>query len=211
MSLCKDDIVLFSDDDIVYKDGYNDAIVNAFNEIPKADIIILGIDYEKDGVIYKRKGHKKIKRLHVWNSLKYGAAVFAVKRDALVKNRLCFSTIFGGGCIYSNGEDSLFLIDCIKKGLKVYAYPYILGVTRKNESSWFEGYNEKFFYDKGAWIACAFPMIKNIIKWYFVYRLKPLSNISTKRCLRLMNNGIKGFRTLKGYKEEVVSSENINN
>ena len=36
---------------------------------------------------------------------------------------ITFSLLFGGGAKYSNGEDSLFLKDCLKYGLVVYAVP----------------------------------------------------------------------------------------
>ena len=37
------DIVLFSDDDVVYVDGYKDLILNEFKKNPKADVIIFNV------------------------------------------------------------------------------------------------------------------------------------------------------------------------
>ena len=63
---------------------------------------------------------------------------------------------FGGGCIYSSGEDSLFLKACFERGLKVYSNAYVLGSCCKDVSSWFRGFNEKYFYDKeqGIYLDC---------------------------------------------------------
>ena len=63
---------------------------------------------------------------------------------------LTFSLLFGGGAKYSNGEDSLFLRDCLKAGLKLYATDVVIGKEEAGESTWFFGYNQKFFYDRGV-------------------------------------------------------------
>ena len=57
---------------------------------------------------------------------------------------------WGGGARDSNGEDSLFLHDCLKKGLHIYADTAVLGREVYRESTWFHGYNEKFFADRGV-------------------------------------------------------------
>ena len=53
--------------------------------------------------------------------------------------------------IYSSGEDTLFLKDCICNGLKVYSTNTVLGrCSKRDTSTWFTGCNEKYFYDSGA-------------------------------------------------------------
>ena len=64
---------------------------------------------------------------------------------------------FGGGCPHSSGEDSLFLCDCYRKGLRVWTHPYVLCCCKKDDSTWFRGYNEKYFIDKGCWLSLALP------------------------------------------------------
>jgi hypothetical protein len=54
--------------------------------------------------------------------------------------------------------------------LHIYAYDYVLGKCAKDSSSWFSGYNEKYFYDRGALVACAFPKTKHLMKWYFAWK-----------------------------------------
>ena len=67
-----------------------------------------------------------------------------------IRANVGFSLLFGGGARYSNGEDSLFLHDCLKKGLHIYADTAGLGREVYRESTWFHGYNEKFFADRGV-------------------------------------------------------------
>ena len=62
-----------------------------------------------------------------------------------------FNLLFGGGAMFTAGEDVMFIRDCIRKGLNVIAVPdYILKLREERESTWFEGYNEKFFKDLGS-------------------------------------------------------------
>ena len=51
---------------------------------------------------------------------------------------------------FSNGEDSLFLKEFMDKGYKVYTAPVTIGRECAGESTWFAGYNEKFFHDRGV-------------------------------------------------------------
>ena len=192
------DILLFADDDVIYNDGYAENIIKAFEEKPKAQAMIFGLAYSKNGEIYSTVRLKN-KRVRVHNSLKHGAARLAIRREIYLKKYLSFSQLFGGGCLYSSGEDSLFILSMLKRKCKVYTDSYVLGKTEKKTSSWFQGYNDKFFYDKGAWLEAAFPKRKNIMKWYFVFRFIKMTNLSPNQIRKLINSGIKGFKSLSTY------------
>lgn len=198
LSLATADIVLFADDDITYYDSDLHGVSDAFRELPDADVILFGIDMTKNGEVFDKR-RNRVKRLHLYNALKYGAARMAVRRTALVKHNLTFSTLFGGGCVYGSGEDSLFLRDCFKAGLHVYSHSYVLGACAKDSSSWFAGFNEKYMFDKGAWIAAAFPRIKHIIKWYFIFKFGRKSDLPTSSVIRSVNRGIHAFATLSDF------------
>ena len=93
---------------------------------------------------------EKFHRVHIWNAGRYPTYSFAVRRERLQAANITFSLLFGGGAKYSNGEDSLFLKDCLSYGFKVYATPVELGAETERESTWFHGYHEKFFTDRGV-------------------------------------------------------------
>ena len=201
LQLAEADILLFADDDVTYYDGTLQGVIDAFRELPDADVIFFGIDMTRNGEIFDRR-RNRVKRLHIWNALRYGAARMAVRRDAVKKKRLSFSTLFGGGCRYCSGEDTLFIVDAIRSGLRVYSHSYVLGSCAKDSSSWFSGYNEKYFYDWGALLACAFPKMKWLVKWHFALKLSKKSNVPLKKVVKQMNLGIRGFRSLKVYGAE---------
>jgi hypothetical protein len=83
--------------------------------------------------------------------MRYGAARIAVRLSSIRNAGIFFNLNFGGGTIHSHGEDVLFLKDCLKHGLKIYAVPYSIAELIENrDSTWFEGYNKKFFRDHAA-------------------------------------------------------------
>lgn len=200
LQLAKADILLFADDDVTYYDPALQGVLDAFAELPDADVIFFGIDMTKNGEIFDRRRNQK-KRLHTWNALKYGAARMAVRRSAVEKARLSFSVLFGGGSQYGSGEDTLFICDCLRRGLKVYAHPYVLGRCAKDTSTWFTGFDEKYMFDKGAWVACAFPGTRHLMKWYFAWRYLPKTELSFGKVIRCMNLGIRAYRQGMNYQE----------
>lgn len=141
------DICLFSDADIVYEPGYAEAIAEEFRRRPDADMILFNVTVEEA----RRTYHiTKRKRVRWYNCGRYGAVSFAVRRESLLSSGVTFSLLFGGGARYGSGEDSLFLKEFMKKGYSVYTAPVTIGVETAGDSSWFRGYNEKFFTDKGV-------------------------------------------------------------
>lgn len=194
------DIVLFSDDDVVYNDSMEEAVLAAFRENPKADVIIFGMDMVKAGVVTERRQEKN-RRLHFWNAMRFGTYRIAARRSALLRENIFFHQQFGGGCPFSAGEDSLFLKTCFDRGLKVYAHEYVLGQCHKDSSSWFVGYNEKYFYDKGVLVRRLFPRLHPVMGLYFALRFKRKTELGPAKRLKLVYAGIRGGKTMKVYEE----------
>lgn len=141
------DICLFSDEDIVYEDGYEEKILAEFEANPKADMLVFNIEVEES----RRTYHiTKRSRVRFYNCGRYGAVSFALRRDRLLKAGVHFSLLFGGGAKYSNGEDSLFIKELLDRGFRIYTAPVTIGREEANESTWFTGYHDKFFFDRGV-------------------------------------------------------------
>lgn len=182
------DICLFSDQDIVYEPGYAQAISEEFENNPKADMILFNIAVEEDRRTY---WITKRKRVHWYNCGRYGAVSFAVRRESLVSSGIYFSLLFGGGARYSNGEDSLFLKEFMSKGYKVYTAPVTIGRETAGESSWFGGYNEKFFHDRGALYRYLYGRLDWImaLRFLLVHRKQLCAENGFMQCWRWMSKG----------------------
>lgn len=186
----KGDILLFSDEDIVYEDGYAEKVLQAFQKRPWADILLFNMKVEADRATYHiTKEH----RVRFYNSGRYPTYSFAIRRERLYRAGVTFSLLFGGGAPYSNGEDSLFLLDCLKKGLRVYALPVNLGREIPRPSTWFKGYTEKFFFDRGVLYFYLYGTLRWVmaIRFLLAHRKTMCREISVKKAYQLMRSGMK--------------------
>ena len=131
----------------MYEPGYAEKISAEFERNPHADMILFNITVEESRRTYHitRRG-----RVRWYNCGRYGAVSFAIRRESLLSSGVTFSLLFGGGARYGSGEDSLFLKEFMDKGYELYMALVTIGREEAGESTWFSGYDEKFFRDKGV-------------------------------------------------------------
>ena len=141
------DIVQFGDDDIVYDDGYPELVLREFEKHPEADMILFNVKAQEGRETY---WNTDFSRVSWYNYGRYPAYAICARRERLMQSGVKYSLLFGGGAPYMNGEDSLFLHDCLRNGLAIYRTDVAIGHETKGESTWFKGYNEKFFFDRGV-------------------------------------------------------------
>lgn len=190
------DIVLFSDEDIRYVDGYSKLVVDAFTTHPKADMILFNFDVISERATYHTKKETKINWL---NCGRYPTYSFAVKRERLHKANITFNLLFGGGAKYTNGEDSLFIRDCVREGFNIIALPVLLGREEPRPSTWFNGYNEKFFHDRGVLYKPLYGVLAKplALRFLLVHRAEFFTDNQEvknwKEAYALMKKGIKEY------------------
>ncbi len=186
------DIVLFSDEDIVYNEGYAKAVLDAFEANPDIDMIFFNFDVAEDRQTYhiEKKG-----RIRSYNCGRYPTYSLAVRREVLHKKGITFSLLFGGGAKYSNGEDSLFIKQCIKSGMKALALPITLGCEVPRPSTWFNGYTDKFFYDRGVLYKALYKGLAKplALRFLIAHRDIMLTNRKLMDAYKLMTQGMKEF------------------
>ena len=183
-----EDIILLCDDDVIYNKDYEKIVLNAFKENKKADMIIFNID----NLSRKKRIIKKNKRLHLYNSLNYGSCNIAFRRKSIKNIR--FNELFGANAKYSCGEDSLFITDCFKNKLKIYSNKNYIGKILGNESTWFHGYNEKFFFDKGALFTAINKTFRHFLLLQYLVRHKEiLTNYNLIQAYKIMLKGSKSY------------------
>lgn len=193
------DICLFSDEDIVLEKGYAEVIGNAYLQYSDADMILFNV---KVAPARRTYWNEQTKRIHWYNYGRYPAYSISGKLDALRRANVHFSLLFGGGAKYSNGEDSLFLRDCLRAGLKIYAVPVCIGeeIERESEikSTWFHGFTKKFFTDRGVLYHYLYGRLAGIFALRFLLKNKSemCVEISFREAHRLMKEGIRSQRQL---------------
>lgn len=190
------DICLLADDDVTYLPGYEDTVLNAFRNHPDADVILFNVNSPVGQVRYITQHNKWIGR---HNCGKFGAVRIAFRRMRVIKSAVCFNQLFGGGAQFTAGEDTMFIRDCIRKGLKVLAVPeYILTLREDRPSTWFEGYNQKYFEDMGSSYTYHFGCLAVPCMMLQIFRRRKtlLKDTGFFRAMSYGMEGIKRFKSL---------------
>ena len=138
------DICLFCDDDEHLISEYESIILHAFKQLKDADII--AFDVEGSTCRLAKKTHC----LHYLELLRISSYQIAIRRNSIINANVYFDPFMGAGSGNGAQEENKFLMDCLRAGLKIYYVPQIIGRVTHQKSTWFHGYNEKFFYQRGG-------------------------------------------------------------
>lgn len=163
------DICLLSDDDEVFVDNYEQIILDSYRNLPDADII--AFDVENKITLLG----DKICKINYLNSLKLSSCQLSFRKNSILQHNLQFDPYMGAGTGNGCGEENKFLIDCLKKKLKIYYVPKKIAVLDTSKSSWFSGFDEEFFYQRGG--ATRYMMglpLSVLYAAYYVVRKKAL-------------------------------------
>lgn len=189
---CSDsDIFLIADDDIQYFEGYHEIITRQFMKHPEADIIAFNI--ERQNMSPNRIGGKKHGSWRRSPRHKYYISTsLAFRRSSYEWANLSFHPRYGAGSYYKNGEESLVVRDARLKGLRVFETEESIGKQDFYSSTWFDGYDEKYLFDKGALLKTLYPKAWCFMMPYF-FKLKKKSKLTYGQMLKQM---IKGARSV---------------
>ena len=168
------DICVIADDDVIYNDDCNAKILKAYETYPDADLIAFQII---------RTGNTRLKTFRSqpsvenWLScMKISSVEITFKRESILKKGIRFNTLFGAGAYFNNGEENIFLFDCLRQKLKIVYVPIAIGSVSCEESSWFKGYDPHYFESMGAgyyglsrYLGWAF-ILQHVIRHYKLYQ-----------------------------------------
>lgn len=184
------DISVFADEDVVYEKGYEQKILREFERHPEADMLLFNVDVCEERRTYHIESFGRVRQ---YNCGRYPAYSFAVRTEKMHRKNLTFSLLFGGGAKYSNGEDSLFIRDCIRSGMKVYRVPVTIGKEVPRPSTWFHGYDEKFFFDRGVLYRYLYGCLQKpfALRFLLKNKAKMCERIPLREAYRLMKQGMR--------------------
>jgi len=152
ISKAQSDLCIFADDDIKYKENFYDTVVNSFKNFPQADIITFQAEFSDDKLL---KNYKKKACWHNQKSImKVTSFEIAFRRKKILEKNLKFDESFGLGSKYPGGEENIFLLDALRKGLKILYIPSVI-IVHPNITSG-SIYNETMVIGKGAMFARMF-------------------------------------------------------
>lgn len=186
------DICIFCDNDVVYEDDYIEQICGEFEKNPTADIIVFFIKRPERGVPV----FSHTRELGYDGAMRIFSPEIAFRRESLIKSGLLMNESFGAGARYAMGEENIFLFEAIGKGLNCLYCPTMIAQLMDTQSTWFKGYTDKFFMDRGAnYYAMTRRWYWFLILQFAVRKLKLYSaDNSVFNAVRCMFDGAKEYR-----------------
>lgn len=182
------DVCLLCDDDEIFEPEYEKTILAAYRQLPQADVII-----------FKMKNRPasfddRIQRLSFPKTMKVSSWQISFRRGSLEKAGVFFDEHLGAGTGNGGEEELKLLLDCQRAGLKIYYIPQVIASVAQTESTWFHGFDETFFENRGATtryiLGYALAVAYGI---YYVLRKQPMyrQDISPGKALKATLRGIR--------------------
>lgn len=139
------DLCLLSDDDEIYADGYEDKLLKAFTDYPEADVLLFQVKNHL-GKTFSATPFT----VGYLRALKFASWQIAFRRKSIVDAGIKFDTEMGSGTGHGSNEETKFLYDCLRKGLRLQYVPIeIAQLIPDNGSQWFKGFDATYFLNRG--------------------------------------------------------------
>lgn len=184
------DVCLIADDDMYYTKDYERVVLDTYAKYPDADIIAFFVDSDDER---QQKDKLKEGKLNILNTMKIASCNITFRRQSVIEAGIKFDERFGTGTDNYMGEENIFLFDCHKKGMKIYYMPLKIATLKEGESTWFKGYDKKYFTVKGAVYYRMSHWLCPILIIQFSIRKKHLfKNMSSFKAIKFMAAGAYG-------------------
>lgn len=138
------DVCLLCDDDEVFVPNYEQEILSAYENLPQADVIIFKM-VNRPPSFPDRTQEVKFPK-----TMKVSSWQISFRRQRLLDSGVRFDELLGAGTGNGAEEELKFLLDCEKAGLKIYYVPTEIASVGQEQSTWFSGFTETFFENRGA-------------------------------------------------------------
>lgn len=138
------DVCLLCDDDEVFEPDYEQKILSAYETLADADVIIFNM-VNRPAVL-----GDSVRRIKFPQTMRVSSWQISFRRQSLLAAGVKFDELLGAGTGNGAEEELKFLTDCEKAGLIIYYVPERIASVAQEESTWFAGFDETFFYNRGA-------------------------------------------------------------
>ena len=191
------DLLMFSDDDLVFSEGYEQSVIKEFESHPEAEAIKFNLhDLSATRKISMKpiERYEKATRLNMSAS---GVCGLVIKRETIIKNNLRFREDFGAGTPNKSGEDTIFIMELLEKTVPLFRSPIDIAGIDQTESCWYKGYDDRFFQTAGKVLGISFSKFAYLLAIRSAYRFtrKDNCNFGFSRILKNYYIGIRNRET----------------
>ncbi len=145
------DIAIIGDDDLIYLDGYDEKIKDAYEKHPDADIIAFSFTQSENEIT--RRQYSRQRKIGLTGISKIASVEISFKIESVRRAGIRFDTRLGLGAPFGSAEENAFLADALRAGLKILYIPmtlcYLLPDT-PDKVKWRDGFDEDYFTKKGG-------------------------------------------------------------
>lgn len=182
------DVCLLCDDDEVFVAEYEAAILAAYEQLPQADVIIFKM------VDRKSSFPDRIMELKFPLTMHVSSWQISFRRESLLHSGVRFDELLGAGTGNGAEEELKFMLDCQRAGLRIFYVPTEIASVGQTESTWFAGFTEQFFVNRGA--TTRYIMGRGMASVYAVYyvlkkRSMYIKQITSMDALKAIFRGIR--------------------
>lgn len=181
------DICLIADDDCTYRPEYFASVINTFKEKESLDLATFQMKFSYEGKTYPQHSFdlKRFERGYYVTSFE-----IAFRRTS-VQELLEFNELFGlGAPVLQSGEENVFIIEAIKKGLKCQYFPIIVVEHSHATTSSTRVDNPGVVMAEGAYIHIAYPLTQIPRLLLKAKRLNDKNRLGLFTNIKLMIQGI---------------------
>ena len=181
------DVCLFSDDDESFVENLEGKILEQYEKHPDADIIIFKMIDRPARLGLEEKTLKGL------DYLKVGSWQISFRRKAVLEKGIRFDPKLGAGSGNGAGEENKFMKECMAAGLKAVFVPVEIGSAVRKDSTWFKGFDQKYFYNRGRSTRYLLGLpLASLYALYFLYakRHKYGKDISTGKAFIAIFKGL---------------------
>ncbi len=186
------DICLIADDDIVFLDDASQIILAAFAKYPDADIITFQAQTPK-GDLFKHY-YPKQRQHGIRSIMQVSSWEIAFNRSTVMSAGLQFDEKFGLGSTFATGEENIFLLDALRKGLNLLYIPVPI-VIHTQYSSGGDFNHTDLIVAKGAMFYRMVGFKAYLLALLFALKKYRMSKVGLLRFYRLMLTGIKQYKS----------------
>jgi len=193
------DICLLCDDDEIFVPDYEKKILDAYQALPQADVIIFKMANRPPSF------PDAVRRLRFPQTMKVSSWQISFRRDKLLQTGIRFDELMGAGSGNGAEEELKFLTDCEKANLAIYYVPAEIASDAQAESTWFGGFTETFFENRGATTRYVLGAgLASLYAVYYIVRKRGLygKDISPSKALRATFRGIRENKISKQAKQQ---------
>jgi len=187
-------ICLIADDDVVYFPNFDNEIVTAFNQNPKASIITF--NHQRIG---KKEPHNKSKTVysHSQKTIENVCSIeIAFQLKDIKDNTISFDEHFGLGSYFETAEEYLFLQNAIELKLNVLFSPFVI-VSHPLLSSGENQGEDKILFARAALFYKTKRNLAYIWLLKYVFFLARNRYINWNECWRKYKIGLNGIQKYK--------------